>query len=125
MLLSDLVVVLSALLISGNTQGWLKHSKVLYSTILDHTNNELLCQTVSPLHPLPASPPSLPPSLLPLPQNSPPPGLSQVLQVLYSVLIKYLYYQTQLVHKSRVRSEERRVGKECLRLCRSRWSPYH
>ena len=26
---------------------------------------------------------------------------------------------------SRVRSEERRVGKECLRLCRSRWSPYH
>ena len=26
-------------------------------------------------------------------------------------------------HKGR--SEERRVGKECLRLCRSRWSPYH
>ena len=25
----------------------------------------------------------------------------------------------------RGRSEERRVGKECLRLCRSRWSPYH
>ena len=25
----------------------------------------------------------------------------------------------------RIRSEERRVGKECLRLCRSRWSPYH
>ena len=25
----------------------------------------------------------------------------------------------------RVRSEERRVGKECFRLCRSRWSPYH
>ena len=24
-----------------------------------------------------------------------------------------------------VRSEERRVGKECSRLCRSRWSPYH
>ena len=23
------------------------------------------------------------------------------------------------------RSEERRVGKECLRLCRSRWSPHH
>ena len=23
------------------------------------------------------------------------------------------------------RSEERRVRKECLRLCRSRWSPYH
>ena len=25
----------------------------------------------------------------------------------------------------RRRSEERRVGKECERLCRSRWSPYH
>ena len=24
-----------------------------------------------------------------------------------------------------VRSEERRVGKECSRSCRSRWSPYH
>ena len=24
-----------------------------------------------------------------------------------------------------VRSEERRVGKECSELCRSRWSPYH
>ena len=26
---------------------------------------------------------------------------------------------------TRVRSEERRVGKECRLLCRSRWSPYH
>ena len=24
-----------------------------------------------------------------------------------------------------MRSEERRVGKECLDVCRSRWSPYH
>ena len=24
-----------------------------------------------------------------------------------------------------VRSEERRVGKECVTTCRSRWSPYH
>ena len=24
-----------------------------------------------------------------------------------------------------VRSEERRVGKECIAVCRSRWSPYH
>ena len=28
-------------------------------------------------------------------------------------------------HKWFIRSEERRVGKECLWLCRSRWSPYH
>src|SRR3546814_6757800 len=26
---------------------------------------------------------------------------------------------------SLVRSEERRVGKECVSTCRSRWSPYH
>jgi 1,4-dihydroxy-2-naphthoyl-CoA synthase len=38
---------------------------------------------------------------------------------------------TQLLLKAnadpevKVRSEERRVGKECRRLCRSRWSPYH
>ena len=35
--------------------------------------------------------------------------------------IKITLYR--LAHHSR--SEERRVGKECLRLCRSRWSPYH
>ena len=31
----------------------------------------------------------------------------------------------QAVEYIDARSEERRVGKECLRLCRSRWSPYH
>jgi ATP-dependent DNA helicase RecG len=30
-----------------------------------------------------------------------------------------------LLRVARFRSEERRVGKECRRLCRSRWSPYH
>ena len=25
----------------------------------------------------------------------------------------------------KTRSEERRVGKECASMCRSRWSPYH
>src|SRR3546814_12979261 len=30
-----------------------------------------------------------------------------------------------LVHYKRNRSEERRVGKECVSTCRSRWSPYH
>jgi hypothetical protein len=28
-------------------------------------------------------------------------------------------------YAAEARSEERRVGKECRRLCRSRWSPYH
>src|SRR3546814_15954556 len=27
--------------------------------------------------------------------------------------------------KEKARSEERRVGKECVSTCRSRWSPYH
>ena len=30
-----------------------------------------------------------------------------------------------LVCRLLLRSEERRVGKECLAVCRSRWSPYH
>src|SRR3546814_13528234 len=29
------------------------------------------------------------------------------------------------IHLSTRRSEERRVGKECVSTCRSRWSPYH
>src|SRR3546814_11391287 len=28
-------------------------------------------------------------------------------------------------HEHFIRSEERRVGKECVSTCRSRWSPYH
>src|SRR3546814_11015546 len=32
------------------------------------------------------------------------------------------YYQADLIS---ARSEERRVGKECVSTCRSRWSPYH
>src|SRR3546814_14887872 len=31
----------------------------------------------------------------------------------------------QLVVGDAIRSEERRVGKECVSTCRSRWSPYH
>src|SRR3546814_7432467 len=28
-------------------------------------------------------------------------------------------------HRTKIRSEERRVGKECVSTCRSRWSQYH
>src|SRR3546814_12264201 len=34
----------------------------------------------------------------------------------------YAFQMTELVPR---RSEERRVGKECVSACRSRWSPYH
>ena len=32
---------------------------------------------------------------------------------------------TELQEEPASRSEERRVGKECVSTCRSRWSPYH
>src|SRR3546814_5222153 len=35
-------------------------------------------------------------------------------------------YDPQTLRVTRIRrSEERRVGKECVSTCRSRWSPYH
>src|SRR3546814_13367453 len=45
-------------------------------------------------------------------------------------LIFYLYYFNSSVCFAFLsiyfpRSEERRVGKECVSTCRSRWSPYH
>src|SRR3546814_13507529 len=40
-----------------------------------------------------------------------------------------LEYEDYMPYRVRVgavgRSEERRVGKECVSTCRSRWSPYH
>ena len=35
------------------------------------------------------------------------------------------YHDVPAVIFALTRSEERRVGKECSELCRSRWSPYH
>jgi hypothetical protein len=37
----------------------------------------------------------------------------------------WLRVEARSIRRDRYRSEERRVGKECRRLCRSRWSPYH
>src|SRR3546814_12945611 len=34
-------------------------------------------------------------------------------------------HQYDLTSMDPMRSEERRVGKECVSTCRSRWSPYH
>src|SRR3546814_2105466 len=36
-----------------------------------------------------------------------------------------LQYSVALENPPLLRSEERRVGKECVSTCRSRWSPYH
>src|SRR3546814_13782729 len=42
----------------------------------------------------------------------------------YSAQLMHLL-QTSVSTDSYSRSEERRVGKECVSTCRSRWSPYH
>src|SRR3546814_2668661 len=34
-------------------------------------------------------------------------------------------FQSRDAKLLKIRSEERRVGKECVSTCRSRWSPYH
>src|SRR3546814_12401671 len=36
-----------------------------------------------------------------------------------------LWFDSQRLLTGGRRSEERRVGKECVSTCRSRWSPYH
>src|SRR3546814_11516016 len=42
-------------------------------------------------------------------------------RLLASVLLRQLVNESRLIS---LRSEERRVGKECVSTCRSRWSPY-
>ena len=42
-----------------------------------------------------------------------------------SKLAAYLKRLLEEQSSAEIRSEERRVGKECLSVCRSRWSPYH
>jgi small-conductance mechanosensitive channel len=51
--------------------------------------------------------------------------LSGVARLLLIVLAALFVLTPIGVTSQDVRSEERRVGKECRRLCRSRWSPYH
>ena len=41
------------------------------------------------------------------------------------ILTEIHFVDGAIVQKGDLRSEERRVGKECCALCRSRWSPYH
>src|SRR3546814_16038995 len=47
----------------------------------------------------------------------------------YRTILDHYYRDTDLSSIANplaaVRSEERRVGKECVSTCRSRWSPYH
>ena len=51
-----------------------------------------------------------------------PPRVAAYGSVLSPAPLIELFRQTEA---AKTRSEERRVGKECQGLCRSRWSPYH
>ena len=51
--------------------------------------------------------------------------LTKFIKIVIMVLTSKRKEDVEHDHHQRDRSEERRVGKECLRLCRSRWSPYH
>src|SRR3546814_14561508 len=50
---------------------------------------------------------------------------SLVSQVLVELLGEHLGHDASADPDEGERSEERRVGKECVSTCRSRWSPYH
>src|SRR3546814_17755575 len=50
----------------------------------------------------------------PLQRNTPAVGLQQEIEALVQVAVEHM-----------IRSEERRVGKEWVSTCRSRWSTYH
>src|SRR3546814_12074141 len=56
-------------------------------------------------------------------------GASFFFIVVYIHIFRGLYYGSYKAPRELLwmlgRSEERRVGKECVSTCRSRWSPYH
>src|SRR3546814_11423263 len=45
--------------------------------------------------------------------------------MIFTSLLPVGLFQFQASTSVGMRSEERRVGKECVSTCRSRWSPYH
>src|SRR3546814_14617499 len=51
--------------------------------------------------------------------------LGAVLAAMVRGLPNDVFFQVGILTTVGVRSEERRVGKECVSTCRSRWSPYH
>ena len=51
--------------------------------------------------------------------------LEDVFEQLDEVVKKLEGEAVSLEDSFQLRSEERRVGKECVSTCRSRWSPYH
>src|SRR3546814_17920369 len=68
-------------------------------------------------------------SVLVLSMAARPAPMASALRALQRDLLRLgedLGFQAEAVAMARaLRSEERRVGKECVSKCRSRWSPYH
>src|SRR3546814_20179283 len=70
-----------------------------------------------------------------LPQAFDPNVTAEVIRLAYSSRVRQLQSPLAVSYAKRIRfmlpvgtglrSEERRVGKECVSTCRSRWSPYH
>ena len=54
--------------------------------------------------------------------NDPDQGITHVISPELGIVLPGV---TLVAPDSHTRSEERRVGKECVQPCRSRWSPYH
>src|SRR3546814_14972751 len=59
------------------------------------------------------------------PARGAPRGKPRVLRVLGLLAAPERELRLRRLALRRPRSEERRVGKECVSTCRSRWSPYH
>ena len=56
-------------------------------------------------------------------------GSTPAIYTLFTKEMDFYHKQSKWFNRDRFvlasRSEERRVGKECASMCRSRWSPYH
>src|SRR3546814_11395492 len=59
------------------------------------------------------------------PLTNPANAANQLMGVFHPDLVGIQVRVLQRLGSRHVRSEERRVGKECVRTCRSRWSAYH
>src|SRR3546814_11546730 len=54
-----------------------------------------------------------------------PPGFEDLLEFVPHWIGETAQERWDIRARATMRSEERRVGKECVSTCRSRWSPYH
>src|SRR3546814_4957736 len=52
-------------------------------------------------------------------------AVTTIVPPLSRIILQAFLLRFQREKRRSVRSEERRVGKECVSTCRSRWSPYH